>query len=266
MSNSKPRLKVGLIGTGFMGKAHAFGFTNAARVFDLPVEAELHTVADIKENAALAAARAYAFSNATTDWHDIIGNPDIDIVSITAPNALHKEMSLAAIAAGKHVYCEKPLSPLAKDAREMGYTSVNYDLIYGLPKQTPERIRRSAELTLELLPERIAFYSFAKVPWIKPAQRLFKDEDLPEGADKRELYEIAREHKLVLDEPAVNVQVDELADSSVNLFCRPWTKTTDYWTVHWDLTRQVKERFDAEGISIPYPQQDVYMHEVKAAS
>lgn len=82
---------------------------------------------------------------------------------------------------------------LTKIAREIGYTSVNYDLIYGLPKQGPEQIRKTAELTLQLRPDRIAFYSFAKVPWIKPAQRLFKDEDLPEGKDKRELYEIARE-------------------------------------------------------------------------
>ena len=119
MSNSKPRLQIGLIGTGFMGQAHAFGFTNAARVFDLPVEAELHTVADIDADAAQAAARAYGFAHATPNWRDIIANPEIDIVSITAPNALHKEMSLAAIAAGKHVYCEKPLAPLAKDAREM---------------------------------------------------------------------------------------------------------------------------------------------------
>lgn len=119
MSNSKPSLKVGLIGTGFMGKAHAYGFSNAARVFDLPVEAELHTVADIDRVAAEAAARAYGFANATADWRDIVGNPEIDIVSVTAPNALHKEMSLAAIAAGKHVYCEKPLAPLASDAREM---------------------------------------------------------------------------------------------------------------------------------------------------
>ena len=119
MPNSKPNLRVGLIGTGFMGKAHAFGFTNAARVFDLPVEVELHTVADIEEQAAQSAARAYGFANATTDWRDIIRNPDIDIVSITAPNALHKEMSLAAIAAGKNVYCEKPLAPLAGDARKM---------------------------------------------------------------------------------------------------------------------------------------------------
>jgi small conductance mechanosensitive channel len=74
------------------------------------------------------------------------------------------------------------------------------------------------------------------------------------------LMEIASEHKLVLDEPPVMVHVDQLADSSVNLFCRPWAKTKDYWTVHWDLTRQVKERFDAEGISIPFPQRDVHMH------
>ncbi|WP_106743622.1 Gfo/Idh/MocA family protein [Yoonia maritima] len=119
MSNSKPKIKVGLIGTGFMGKAHAFGFTNASRVFDLPVVAELDTVADINEAEARNAARAFGFTNATTDWRDIINDPEIGIVSITAPNALHKEMSLAAIAAGKHVYCEKPLAPLAQDAREM---------------------------------------------------------------------------------------------------------------------------------------------------
>jgi oxygen-independent coproporphyrinogen-3 oxidase len=82
---------------------------------------------------------------------------------------------------------------LTKDAREIGYTSVNFDLIYGLPKQTPETIRKTAELTRQLAPDRIALYSFARVPWIKPAQRLFKDSDLPEGPDKRELYEIARE-------------------------------------------------------------------------
>jgi len=81
---------------------------------------------------------------------------------------------------------------LVNDARELGYGSVNFDLIYGLPKQTEESIREMAEITCEMLPDRIALYSFAKVPWIKPAQRLFKDEDLPEGEDKRRLYEIAR--------------------------------------------------------------------------
>ena len=116
---TKPRLRIGLIGTGFMGKAHVFGFTSAPRVFDLPFDLELHTVADITPETAAEAARRLGFAHATANWRNIIADPDIDVVSITAPNALHKEMSLAAIAAEKHVYCEKPLAPLAQDALEM---------------------------------------------------------------------------------------------------------------------------------------------------
>ena len=116
---SKSILRIGLIGTGFMGQAHVFGFTSAPRVFDLDVDLELHTVADITEAAAADAAHRFGFSHGTGDWRSIMSNPDIDLVSITAPNALHKEMALSAIAAGKHVYCEKPLAPLAVDAREM---------------------------------------------------------------------------------------------------------------------------------------------------
>jgi len=78
-------------------------------------------------------------------------------------------------------------------ARELGYTSVNYDLIYGLPRQNPDRFRQTVEKTIELGPDRIALYSFAKVPWIKPAQRSYKDEDLPVAGEKRALYELARE-------------------------------------------------------------------------
>jgi predicted dehydrogenase len=116
---TKPRLCIGLIGTGFMGKAHVFGFTSAPRVFELPYDLDLHTVADITPEAAERARVTLGFAHATTDWRTIMANPEIDVVSITAPNALHKEMSLAAIAAGKHVYCEKPLAPLAQDALEM---------------------------------------------------------------------------------------------------------------------------------------------------
>lgn len=78
-------------------------------------------------------------------------------------------------------------------SRKHGYTSVNYDLIYGLPKQTKESMKITAEVACRLRPDRIALYSFALVPWIKPAQRLFKDEDLPIADEKRELYEISRE-------------------------------------------------------------------------
>ncbi len=117
--SDKRKLRIGLIGTGFMGKAHVFGFTSAPKVFDLPFDLELHTVADVTPEAAAHAGRELGFTHATANWRDLVANPEIDLISITAPNALHKEMSLAAIAAGKHVYCEKPLAPLAAEALEM---------------------------------------------------------------------------------------------------------------------------------------------------
>ncbi|MDG2012111.1 MAG: mechanosensitive ion channel family protein [Pirellulaceae bacterium] len=73
------------------------------------------------------------------------------------------------------------------------------------------------------------------------------------------LKEVAGQHPKVLSEPDLKVNVHELADSSVNLFCRPWVNTADYWVVYWDLMRQVKERFDSEGISIPFPQRDIHL-------
>jgi oxygen-independent coproporphyrinogen-3 oxidase len=82
---------------------------------------------------------------------------------------------------------------LTREARALGYGSVNYDLIYGLPKQTLETMTRTIRETIRLRPDRIALYSYAHVPWVKGVQRLFKDEDLPQGAAKRALYDLARE-------------------------------------------------------------------------
>ena len=113
------RLGVGLIGSGFMGKAHALGFINANRVFDLPVRADLALLADASESAAAAAADRLGFPRSTGDWQALIADPAVGIVSITTPNVLHREMALAAIAAGKHVYCEKPLASTATEAGEM---------------------------------------------------------------------------------------------------------------------------------------------------
>lgn len=78
-------------------------------------------------------------------------------------------------------------------ARAAGYTSINLDLIYGLPGQTPESMMRLADAVLELRPDRLAVYGFARVPWIKPAQRKFTDEQVPAGAAKRRLYEVLRD-------------------------------------------------------------------------
>ena len=81
---------------------------------------------------------------------------------------------------------------LTRDARALGFESVNFDLIYGLPRQTRETMKDTVEKTIGLRPDRIALYSYAHVPWIKPAQRLFTEADLPAGEEKRQLYEMAR--------------------------------------------------------------------------
>ena len=75
---------------------------------------------------------------------------------------------------------------------------------------------------------------------------------------ERILAEVAEAHELVLDTPETMIKLHELADSSVNFVLRPWVKTDDYWDVYWDLIRTVKLRFDAEGITIPFPQREVH--------
>ena len=77
-------------------------------------------------------------------------------------------------------------------ARQIGYTSINYDLIYGLPLQTVDSLVKTMHLVSELVPDRIAFYSYAHVPWIKPGQRKFTEADLPDAPTKAKLYEIGR--------------------------------------------------------------------------
>jgi oxygen-independent coproporphyrinogen-3 oxidase len=79
-----------------------------------------------------------------------------------------------------------------EEARQIGYESVNYDLIYGLPRQTPAHIERCADYLEQLRPDRIAFYSYAHVPWLKKSQCAYSEADLPTGADKRLLYETGR--------------------------------------------------------------------------
>lgn len=82
---------------------------------------------------------------------------------------------------------------ITEQARTMGYYSVNYDLIYGLPLQSIEGLTDTIQSVLELKPDRIAFYSYAHVPWVKPGQRRYTELDLPSAALKQELYESGRE-------------------------------------------------------------------------
>lgn len=78
---------------------------------------------------------------------------------------------------------------------------------------------------------------------------------------KNILAKTVENHPLILKDPAVNIRVNELGDSSVNLICRPWTKTEDYWSVYWDLMHSVKQEFDNAGVSIPFPQRDVHVYQ-----
>ncbi len=82
------------------------------------------------------------------------------------------------------------------------------------------------------------------------------DDDM--GKAQKIMEDVVSAHEKVLEDPEPVVRVNELADSSVNFVCRPWVQTEDYWDVYWDITRGVKERFDQEGISIPFPQSDVH--------
>jgi len=85
------------------------------------------------------------------------------------------------------------------------------------------------------------------------------DDDIEKA--KSLLESIIGNHELVLKEPVPVVRVHELADSSVNFVCRPWTRTADYWTVYWDITQAVKQRFDENSISIPFPQRDIHVYQ-----
>ena len=86
------------------------------------------------------------------------------------------------------------------------------------------------------------------------------DDDIKKARDL--LLEIMANDERILKDPEPVVALDELGDSSVNFVVRPWVKSADYWDVKWDTLAQVKTTFDANGISIPYPQQDVHMHQV----
>ncbi len=101
-------------------------------------------------------------------------------------------------------------------ARETGYTSVNFDLIYGLPLQTPKSMVNTINNVRQLKPDRIAFYSYAHVPWIKPGQRKFSEADLPVDIEKRALYELGR--KQLKEAKFIEIGMDHFALKTDSLY------------------------------------------------
>ena len=112
-------LRVGMIGYGFMGKAHSNAWRQAPHFFPLKARPELHTICG-RNLAAVQTARAQmGWQNAATDWRDVVESPLIDVVDINTPNDSHAEIAIAAAGAGKHVLCEKPLALDVKQAEAM---------------------------------------------------------------------------------------------------------------------------------------------------
>ncbi|WP_206073858.1 MULTISPECIES: Gfo/Idh/MocA family oxidoreductase [unclassified Pseudarthrobacter] len=112
-------LRVAMIGYGFMGAAHSQGWRTAPRVFDLPAEPDMAVIVGRNAQAVNEAARKWGWAEAATDWRDVIAREDIDVVDIVTPGDSHAEIAIAALEAGKHVLCEKPLANTVAEAEAM---------------------------------------------------------------------------------------------------------------------------------------------------
>ncbi|MCE9632491.1 MAG: Gfo/Idh/MocA family oxidoreductase [Planctomycetia bacterium] len=112
-------LNVALLGTKFMGKAHSHAWSSAAKFFDLPAEPVLKVAVGRDKPSLDEFAARWGWQETATDWKQVIARPDIDIVDIATPTALHCEMAIAAAEAGKHIFCEKPLALDVTQAERM---------------------------------------------------------------------------------------------------------------------------------------------------
>lgn len=128
---------IGLIGTGFMGKCHALAYNSVRTIFGSVPRPRLEILCDIDGEVARDRAGEFGFSRVTTDWRAVIADPAVELVSVTTPNGLHKIVAEAALAAGKHVWCEKPMALTLADAEAMadaadraaGQTLLGYNYI-----------------------------------------------------------------------------------------------------------------------------------------
>ncbi|WP_405774273.1 Gfo/Idh/MocA family protein [Streptomyces sp. NBC_01538] len=114
-----PALGVGMVGYAFMGAAHSQGWRTVGHVFDLPRRPALAAICGRDAGAVRAAAKKHGWAAAETDWRALIERDDVDLVDICTPGDSHAEIALAALAAGKHVLCEKPLANTVEEAEAM---------------------------------------------------------------------------------------------------------------------------------------------------
>ena len=112
-------LRIGMVGYAFMGAAHSQAWRTVNRVFDLPLTATMVAVAGRQADQVGAAARRLGWAEAVTDWRELVARPDIDLIDICTPGDSHAEIAIAALEAGKHVLCEKPLANSVVEAEAM---------------------------------------------------------------------------------------------------------------------------------------------------
>ena len=110
---------IGLVGGGYMGKAHAVALSAVAAIFDTPLRPRLEVIAATTRSSAARYARAYGFVRGTSDWRDLVADPKVQAVVIASPQSTHRAIAEAAFAAGKAVFCEKPLGASLEDAKAM---------------------------------------------------------------------------------------------------------------------------------------------------
>ena len=110
---------IGVIGTGFMGKAHSIAYSASASVFGTGLRPRLEIVCDLSPERASQRATDLGFSRYSDDWRAVVNDPAVELVSVCTPNDTHAEISIAALAAGKHVWCEKPMSTSLADSQAM---------------------------------------------------------------------------------------------------------------------------------------------------
>jgi len=112
-------LGVGMIGYSFMGAVHSHAWRTVGRVFDLGVDVDMRVICGRNEEAVTAAAAKYGWQSAETDWRTVIARDDIDIIDVCTPGSSHEDIAVAALNAGKHVICEKPLANTVAEAERM---------------------------------------------------------------------------------------------------------------------------------------------------
>jgi predicted dehydrogenase len=144
-------IRAGVIGTGFMGKAHCLAYGAVTPIFGHVPRPILATICDVDPTDLDATARAFRFERSTTDWSELVADPSIDAVSITTWNRSHRDIAVAALSAGKHVWCEKPMGLTLEEAEDMAAAA-----------------RRSGRVTL-------LGYNYIRNPVLRLARRLVRE-------------------------------------------------------------------------------------------